>query len=108
MSTKRNEIDNVSAGTTFESTINKNYKRSRRCCVKSEKTVDLSVMWVDAPKLMIQDGDDKLAKEIHGCAKIIMSESSFESDNYIQILIESQIRQRKYQITKSIRIMCSK
>jgi len=29
---------------------------------ESEKVVDLSIMWVDTPKPMIQDEDDELAK----------------------------------------------
>jgi len=33
-----------------------------RRCVKSEKNVDLPVMWVDAPESMTQDECDGLAK----------------------------------------------
>ena len=47
---RRSKIDSVSA--MFETTITKNYSGDRRC-VKSEKTVDLSVTWVDALESMI-------------------------------------------------------
>ena len=49
-------------------------------CVKSEKTIDLLVMWVDSQESMIQDEGDELAKQeipecakvtVHGCAKLV-------------------------------------
>ena len=67
---RKSEID--SACTTFETTISKNYRKDRIRRVKSEKkTLDLSVIWVDTLKSMIQDESYELAKqEIPGCVKI--------------------------------------
>jgi len=43
--------------------------------LKVENVADIPVMLVDAPESMIQDESDQLAiQEIHGCAKIAMSE----------------------------------
>ena len=62
-----------SANTAFGSIINKNYRSKK--CVKGKKRLDLSVIWVDAPELIIQDEGDELAKqEIPKCAKIATSE----------------------------------
>ena len=43
--------------------------------MKSEKIVDLPVMWVDTPESIIQDESDELTKQkIFRCAKVAMSE----------------------------------
>jgi len=56
---RKSEIE--SASTIFRTTIRENYKGGRKC-VKSEKIVDLLVMWVDARESMIQDEGDELVK----------------------------------------------
>jgi len=50
---RKSEIN--SASTTLGTTIDKNDKRGRRYCVKSEQNLDLLAMWVDASESMIQD-----------------------------------------------------
>jgi len=48
--------------------------------VKCGKTVDLPVIWVDAPESVIEDEGGELAKqERPGCVKITMSEVDTES-----------------------------
>jgi len=58
---ERSEIDNASVSTMFGTIINKNNRRGRRS-VKSEKTVYLLVMWIEASESIIQDEGDELAK----------------------------------------------
>ena len=70
---EKSEIDTYSANTMFETTINKNYKRDRRC-MKSENDCRFNSHVVDAPESMIQDEGNGLAKQkISGCAKVPMS-----------------------------------
>jgi len=46
---------------------------------KVEKTIDLLIMWVDAPESVIQNESDELAKqEIPGCVKVALSKVETE------------------------------
>ena len=68
------EVILVVSVSVLGTTIDKSYKRGRRC-VKSEKDYNLPVMWVDTPESIIQDESDKLTKQkIFRCAKLAMSE----------------------------------
>ena len=76
---ERNEIHSVSASTTFGTTISKNYRRGKRCVKSGKNCVGLSIMWVVAPELMIQDEVEELTKqEISGYVKVAMSEVETE------------------------------
>jgi len=50
---RKGEIDSASTNTMLGTTINKNYRRGRRYCVKSEKDYKFTIMWVDAPESII-------------------------------------------------------